>query len=139
VPSSSPASSSRISTSKSFLNQKQILKKQSMSETMLQMSLSASSLVKQAAAEVQAQQLREVGRSAGLATSDCVTFPSFSRLAYPSTEEEKHIRFDSQVKQCIALEMKSDGDEESDSYAIQDYDNSDSDDEAVMIDKSNPK
>ena len=64
-------------------------------------------------------------------------FPSFSRLVYPNTREENHIRFDEQVKQCIALKMKGDGDEEPDSYPIHDYDNSDSNDKAVMIEKSN--
>ena len=33
--------------------------------------------------------------------------------------------------------MKGNGDEEPDSYSIRDYDNSDSDDEAVMMEKSN--
>jgi hypothetical protein len=51
---SEPAS--RLSKTNSFLHKKPILKKRSMSEVMLQNSLSASSLVKQAAAAVQAQQ-----------------------------------------------------------------------------------
>lgn len=57
---SEPAS--RLSKTNSFLHHKKpILKKRSMSEVMLQNSLSASSLVKQAAAAVQAQQQQAKG------------------------------------------------------------------------------
>jgi hypothetical protein len=115
-----------------------------MSETMLQRSLSASSLVKQAAAEVQGQQLRAAGRGygrsgMGAATSDCVTFPSFSTLASSGPGEEKHIHFDEQVKQCIALEVKGDEDEELDSYTILDDDDSDLDDGAVTMQRTHSK
>lgn len=153
MPSTSPTSSSRISKSNSFLNKKPILKKRSMSEIMLQRSLSSSSLLKQAAAAVQAQQSDggldrpEIGR----ATSDYVSFRFSSRrmsrentsrlssvssssLASPGTGEKKHIHFNEQVEQCIALEMKGDDDDDADTYAIHNYD-SDSDDGGIMMKK----
>lgn len=63
---------------------------------------------------------------------------SSSGLASPGTGEKKHIHFNEQVEQCIALDMKGDDDEEPDSYAIHDYD-SDSDDGAIMMKRSNSK
>lgn len=158
LPSTSPSSSSRISKSNSFLNKKPILKKRSMSEVMLQRSLSSSSLLKQAAAAVQAQQSEHGGISRpglGRATSE-YAYPFSSRrlsrentsmlssitssgLASPGTGEKKHIHFNEQVEQCIALEMKGDEDEEHDSYAIHNYDDSDSDDGGIMMKRSNSK
>lgn len=65
---------------------------------------------------------------------------SSSGLASPGgTGEKKHIHFNEQVEQCIALEMKGDDEEEPDSYAIHDYDDSDSDDGAIMMKRSNSK
>lgn len=154
----SPVSSSRISKSNSFLNKKPILKKRSMSEIMLQRSLSSSSLLKQAAAAVQAQQSDSyvgIGRPGmGRATSD-YAYPLSSRrlsrentsmlssvttsgLQSPGNGEKKHIHFNEQVEQCIALEMKGDDDDEPD-YAINDYDDSDSDDGGIMMKRSNSK
>jgi hypothetical protein len=158
LPSSSPCdSSSRLSKSNSFLQKKPILKKRSMSEIMLQKSLSALSLLKQAAAAVQAQQSerRSDRPLMGRTTSDYVAFPFSSRrrsrqntsvlssvsssgLASPNTCE-KHIHFNEQVEQCIALEMKGEDDEEADSYAINDDYDSDSDDGALMMKRSNSK
>jgi hypothetical protein len=89
-----------------------------MSEIILQRSLSASSLRKHAAAAVR-------------------VLPS--GLASPSIGEKRRIHFNEQVKQCIALEMKGDDDEEPDSYAIHDYDDSDSDNGAVMMSSTNSK
>jgi hypothetical protein len=158
IPSTSPASS-RISKSNSFLHKKPILKKRSMSEIMLQRSLSSSSLLKQAAAAVQAQQ-SEHGRidRPGLerACSDYSAYNTFSSrrlsrqntsmlssisssgLRSPESGEKKHIHFNEQVEQCIALEMKGDDDEEPD-YALHDYDDSDSDDGGIMMKRSNSK
>jgi len=156
MPSSSPASSSRLSKSNSFLNKKPILKKRSMSEIMLQRSLSSSSLLKQAAAAVQAQQSVPggIGRPMmGRATSNYAQ-PFSSRrmsrentsrlsslissgLSSPSTGEKKHIHFNEQVEQCIALDMKGEDDDESEAYAVHDYDDSDSDDGAIMMKGSN--
>lgn len=158
LPSTSSVGSSRISKSNSFLNKKPILKKRSMSEIMLQRSLSSSSLLKQAAAAVQAQQSGGMGLgrpSLGRRTSD-YTIPFSSRrlsrentsmlssisssgLASPGTGEKKHIHFNEQVEQCIALEMKGDDEEEPDSYAMHHYDDSDSDDGGIMMKRSNSK
>ncbi|KAK4230939.1 hypothetical protein QBC38DRAFT_531519 [Podospora fimiseda] len=150
-------SNSRLSKSNSFSKKKKpILKKRSMSEIMLQRSLSTSSLVKQAAASVQAQQnggLKRIGRRPGLerATTDYVTFPFSSRgvshdgtSLFPSTRssgvtspysERKHIHFNEQVSQCIAVEIKEDDDDDyEDRYH---YNNdSDSDDDAIMMKKT---
>jgi hypothetical protein len=128
-----------------------------MSEIMLQKSLSASSLLKQAAAAVQAQQSerRSDRPLMSRTTSDYVAFPFSSRrrsrentselpsisssgLASPSIGE-KHIHFNEQVEQCIALEMKGEDDEEADSYAINDDYDSSSDDGAIMMKRSNSK
>lgn len=144
TPFSTPASSTLVVEHNSFLNQKPILKKRSMSETMLQRSLSATSLVKQAAAEVQVQQLHVSRRgydwsSRGPATSECVTFPSFSIFASPRAAEEKHLQFDEQVKQCIALEMKGDEDEGLDSYNNLDDNDSNLDDRAGIMRRTHSK
>lgn len=157
LPSTSPAGSSRISKSNSFLQKKPILKKRSVSEIMLQRSLSSSSLLKQAAAAVQAQQsggsLRPV---MGRATSDYVGYAFTSRrmshdhpsmmssitssgLVTPGTGERKHIHFNEQVEQCIALDIKGDDDEDLDPYENDDYDSSDSDDGAIMMKGSKSK
>ncbi|KAE8441538.1 hypothetical protein EG329_004846 [Mollisiaceae sp. DMI_Dod_QoI] len=156
LPSTSPAGSSRISKSNSFLNKKPILKKRSMSEIMLQRSLSSSSLLKQAAAAVQAQQSGGMGRPIITRGTSDYTIPFSSRrlsrentsmlssvsssgLASPGTGERKHIHFNEQVEQCIALEMKGDDDEEPEAYAIHNYDDSDSDDGGIMMKRSNSK
>lgn len=134
-----------------------------MSEVMLQKSLSSSSLIKQAAAAVQAQQ-RELPRGIRVsarprlerAATDYVTFPFSSRRlskedmsAEPSSStsgmispnsERKHIHFNEQVEQCIAVDAKGDDDDDdldSDRYNL-DYD-SDSDDGIVMKRTSNRK
>jgi hypothetical protein len=66
------------------------------------------------------------GESPGLLASDLS-----SGLTSPSTGEEKHIHFNEQVEQCIALEMTDDEDEEIGSYTTSD--DRDSDDGAIMI------
>lgn len=125
---------------------------------MLQRSLSTSSLVKQAAASVQAQQngLKKIGRRPGLerATTDFVTFPFSSRgvgndatSLFPSTRssgvtspysERKHIHFNEQVSQCIAVEIKED-DEDDEDGRYQYNNDSDSDDGAIMMKKTSIK
>ncbi|RFU34300.1 hypothetical protein B7463_g2009, partial [Scytalidium lignicola] len=153
VGASPPTNSRGISNSNSFLNKKPILKKRSMSEVMLQRSLSASSLVKQAAAAVQAQQLENERPTLTRGASDYITYPFSSRrmsrddpslmssinssgIQSPGTGERKHIHFNEQVEQCIALDVK--GDDEED-VTILNYDDSDSDDGAIMMKRSNPK
>ncbi|CAK7269416.1 protein phosphatase regulator [Sporothrix epigloea] len=150
-----------LTKSNSFLasKKKPILKKRSMSEIMLQRSLSASSLLKQAAAAVQAQQ-KDVGarrRSRPRlerAATDYITFPFSSRqystgpssilpstfssgIVSPSTER-RHIHFNEQVEQCIAVEVKGDEDDCSPMVASYSYD-SDSDDGAIMMKRSSSK
>lgn len=155
-----------ISKSNSFIQsqskKKPILKKRSMSEVMLQKSLSSSSLIKQAAAAVQAQQ-RELPKGIRVsarprferAATDYVTFPFSSRRlskesisAGPSralsgaispTSERKHIHFNESVEQCIAVEVKGeeDDDVDLDPYHV-DYD-SDSDDGMIMMKKTTNK
>jgi hypothetical protein len=147
-----------MSKSNSFIQKKPILKKRSMSEIMLQRSLSTSSLVKQAAAAVQAQQkggiMKRIGRRPGLerATTDYITFPFSSRgfsqdgtSLFPSARssgitspsgERKHIHFNEQVAQCIAVEVKGDDDDEDDGRYPYD---SDSDDGAIMMKRTHSK
>ena len=148
--------SARMSKTNSFAK-KPILKKRSMSELMLQRSLSASSLVKQAAAAVQAQQkgcLKKTARRPGLdrANTDFVTFPFSSRglsndnslfptavssgLVSPSGER-KHIHFNEQVAQCIAVEVK--GEDDDDDIEPEINYNSDSDDDAIMMKRTKGK
>lgn len=132
------------------LHKKPILKKRSMSEVMLQRSLSTASLLKQATAAVQAQETRGILRPRmGRAATDYFAYPFSSRrmsgessslapsaessgITSPSTER-KHIHFNEQVEQCIAVDVKGDDDEddvavESDPFG----DDSDSDDGVMM-------
>jgi hypothetical protein len=122
-----------------------------MSEIMLQRSLSNSSLVKQAAAAVQAQEKdgrrRSLRPSIVRANTDYVTFPFSSRrmsrdnslwasstssgITSPSSER-KHIHFNEQVAQCIALDVR--GEDEDDDVDTDRYqDDSGSDDGALMM------
>ena len=149
MPSTSPRGSSRISKSNSFLHKKPILKKRSMSEIMLQRSLSSSSLLKQAAAALQAQQSdgfdRGLERSGfapmNFATRRLSDHPSLlssitsSGLQSPGAER-KHIHFNEQVEQCIAVDVKGAEDEPEPSIVDYDYDDSDSDDGGIMMKRS---
>lgn len=155
------ADSVELTKSNSFLasNKKPILKKRSMSEIMLQRSLSASSLIKQAAAAVQAQQKDSGSRRMSRprlerATTDYITFPFSSRQystgppsMLPSTSssgivsptaERRHIHFNEQVEQCIAVEVKGDDDDADSIMAPANYD-SDSDDGAIMMKRTTLK
>ncbi|KAF1944082.1 hypothetical protein EJ02DRAFT_372207 [Clathrospora elynae] len=161
---SEPAS--RLSKANSFVNgvKKPILKKRSMSEAMLQRSLSSSSLVQQAAESVQAQQktgvtleLRRPRPITGRVTPDFSTSSTISRgllwegtdyfsskstsgLQTPEHGEKRHIRFDDKVEQCIAVECK-DGDDDEDDYnhnpwAKHHEEESSSDEGVVMMKRS---
>lgn len=130
------------------MSKKPILKKRSMSEMMLQRSLSTASLLKQATAAVQAQETRGSARPgvvrahtdygafafSARRSSHCTSSsrdPSVdsSGLASPSVER-KHIHFNEQVEQCIAVEVKGDDDDDMDNcYYARD---SDSDDGFMM-------
>ena len=124
----SPVPSPRnLSKAPSFIAKKPILKKRSMSEVMLQRSISASSLLKQAAASVQAQQSLPMTKprpAFARAASDFVPSNSSSnpisrdQLDYfssrtsssgdtsPTESHKRHIRFDDKVEQCIAIDCK---------------------------------
>jgi hypothetical protein len=150
-------SSSMMSKSESLVNldKKPILKKRSMSEVMLRKSLSTASLLKQATAAVQAQETRGILRpKLGRASTDYVSYPSSSRrLSQPrwssltaSTDssgvtspsiEKKHIHFNEQVEQCIAVEVKGDDDEAEAGRLADDDDSSDSD--VVVMKRRNTK
>ncbi|KNG51203.1 hex2 protein [Stemphylium lycopersici] len=164
---SEPAS--RLSKTNSFVNgvKKPILKKRSMSEAMLQKSLSSSSLVQQAAESVQAQQttgvtldLRRPRPIIGRVTPDFPTSSTLSRgllwegtdyfsskstsgLHTPDHGEKRHIRFDDKVEQCIAVECKDADDEEDDCnhnpWAKYQENDSSSDEGVVMMKRSRRK
>jgi hypothetical protein len=148
MPSTSPRGSSRISKSNSFLHKKPILKKRSMSEIMLQRSLSSSSLLKQAAAALQAQQSDGFDRGIGRPVFAPMSFSSRRLSDHPSLlssinssgmqspgAERKHIHFNEQVEQCIAVDAK--GAEDEPEPSIIDYDDSDSDDGGIMMKRTN--
>ncbi|KAF1931999.1 uncharacterized protein M421DRAFT_416728 [Didymella exigua CBS 183.55] len=158
---------SRLSKSSSFLGnaKKPILKKRSMSEAMLQKSLSSSSLVAEAAEMAQQQrtptgQLERrkprpiigrktsdiptasslMSRTTSREPTDYFTSRSTSGLHSPFDGEKKHIRFDDKVEQCIAIETK-DGDDDEDDFnhnpwASQNDDDSSSDEGVVMMKRS---
>jgi hypothetical protein len=121
TPSASPTIRSRTSESKSLLNKRPILKKRSLSEITLQNSLSSSSLLKRAAAAVQALQSPELNRpSTGRPEIAPIAFAprplighhpslrsstSSTRSQSPGSER-KHIQFNEQVKQCISLDIR---------------------------------
>ncbi|PFH57948.1 hypothetical protein XA68_14356 [Ophiocordyceps unilateralis] len=139
------------------LDKKPILKKRSMSEIMLQRSLTSSSLLKQATAAVQAQETSAVLRpTMARSMTDCyLTLPLSTRRSSNETSsslaastdssgasspyaERKHIHFNEQVEQCIAVDVKGDDDDDDDAarYAG-DYD-CDSD-EGVVMKRVKPK
>ncbi|KAF2426519.1 hypothetical protein EJ08DRAFT_699983 [Tothia fuscella] len=149
---------SNLSKNNSFLNKKPILKRRSMSEVMLQKSLSASSLVSQAAAAVQAQQDLPPPRLnrpvMGRAMSDHVHSNTYSqpisRDAWESfsskstsglhtpSGEKRHIRFDDKVEQCIAVDVKDsdDYDDDENPWSKNDDSDSSSDDGILTMKKS---
>lgn len=122
VSQSEPASN--MSKNNSFLK-KPILKKRSVSEVMLQKSLSSSSLIRQAATAVQQQRSHRGGsrneptlsrshsESTGHLPSAANTVPFSSEKSseassgsHSPTSGRKHIRFDNKVEQCIAVDFK---------------------------------
>ncbi|KAL9563902.1 hypothetical protein ACKAV7_011937 [Fusarium commune] len=141
--------SSSVSLSKADslinLNKKPILKKRSMYEVMLQRSLSTASLLEQATAAVKAQKTRGILQlHLGRSSTDYFAYPFASyRLGgenssvtpsvkssriISSSFERKHVHFNEQVEQCIAVEAKYDKDMVDDHYGF------DSDlDDGVMI------
>lgn len=156
-------STSRLSKTSSFINKKPILKKRTVSEEMLQKSLSSSSLVKQAAAAVQAQResysrkpslekpkLRrtvsdfiagKVGQPLNVAeVPNQIPSSSSSGDQTPDPHARRHIRFDNKVEQCIAVDFKEDNAEGSPdlswSAAYSESDSDDSDDLPMLKTRS---
>ncbi|KAI5808126.1 hypothetical protein DFH27DRAFT_544598 [Peziza echinospora] len=130
---------------------KPILKKRSMSEVMLQRSLSTSSLLKQAAAAIHSQQ-SEISKTArpslaARANSDFSTYPfHYISESVVSTNElpsalstgthspsyQRHIHFNNRVEQCIAVDKGDDQDHHYSTHEIDD-DSDSSDDGLVMM------
>lgn len=145
-PTASPTES-RLRSSGSFAK-KPILKKRSMSEMMLQKSLSTSSLLKQAAAAIESQQ-SGLSRPAMVsrANSDFSTFlhgskstsaintrelPSALSTGSQSPSYAKHIHFNDQVQQCIAVD-KDEEDEEDEVFLTENIEDSSSDDDGLLM------
>lgn len=80
-----------------------------------------------------------VSRRMSRETSSVLQSISSSGLASPNYEK-KHIHFNEQVEQCIALDMSGGKDEEEvDAYSYAVEEDSDSDDGAIMMKRSNSK
>lgn len=147
-PTASPTES-RLRSSGSFAK-KTILKKRSMSEVMLQKSLSTSSLLKQAAAAIESQQ-SGLSRPAMVsrANSDFSTFlhgskstsaintrelPSALSTGSQSPLYAKHIHFNDQVQQCIAVDKdEEDDDDEDEVFQQESIEDSSSDDDGLLM------
>ena len=150
VESTPPAS--QVSRSNSFASKKPILKKRTLSEIMLQRSLSSSTLMKQATDALRAQQPGQKLRTRPLlgdrALSDFVTSTEFGApltrsTTNPSTEPsvsssgiqtpctKRHIHFNDKVEQCIAIDKEA-NDRPSYFSAIQDDGDSSDDDMLIM-------
>lgn len=112
-----PVSTGALSRIDSFVAKKSCLKKRSLSEAMLQRSISTSTLVQQAVDSLVsqspntpmlgAQVLQEYGRQIRFATSvstdtsTVLTSPHSSGIQSPS--QQRHIHFSEKVEQCIAI------------------------------------
>ena len=148
---------SRLSTSSSFLNKKPILKKKSASEAILQRSISEHSLLKQAGAILKSQEATPArSRPAFERAASDFTVPIFSPesvLNTPAGEssqptlsrefsvtssglqspsERRHIHFNDEVVQCIAVEGKEEDEEEEQHQTIL-SDEEDEDEGVVMM------
>ncbi|EEA22289.1 protein phosphatase regulator [Talaromyces marneffei ATCC 18224] len=122
-----PPPPSGLSSSNSFLDRKSILKKKTASEAILQRSLSQHTLLKHAGAILQAQKAGNYsrGKPAFERTTSDTGVPFARILDYPCTSsstyctplelvssglvspsEKRHIHFNNEVVQCIAVEAK---------------------------------
>ncbi|KAL9024557.1 MAG: hypothetical protein Q9196_006437 [Gyalolechia fulgens] len=148
----SACAASLISRSNSFASKKPILKKRSLSELMLQRSISSSTLIQQATDALRAQQPRQNLRGRPIlgerALSDFVTPSNPETSSSPSNEDatstqpsastsglqtpctKRHIHFNNKVEQCIAINDGGDGHL---NYGKAIYDDSDSDDDMLMM------
>lgn len=119
---------SQVSRSNSFVSKKPILKKRTLSEIMLQHSLSSSTLVKQATDALRAQQpgqrlrdrpnlgdrtISDFGASSEFSvpltrsTTNPSTEPSVSSSGIQTPCTKRHIHFNNKVEQCIAIDEES--------------------------------
>ncbi|KAI4177932.1 MAG: hypothetical protein LQ343_000016 [Gyalolechia ehrenbergii] len=148
----SACAASWLSRSNSFASKKPILKKRSLSELMLQRSISSSTLIQQATDALRAQQPDERLRDRPIprerALSDIVTSSNPETPSSPSNEDatstqpssstsglqtpctKRHIHFNNKVEQCIAI---NDGGHGRCKYGKALYDDSDSDDDMLMM------
>ncbi|KAJ5602182.1 hypothetical protein N7510_011716 [Penicillium lagena] len=150
--STSSTTVSGLSPPPSLHTPRPILKKKTVSETILQRSLSQNTLLKHASAILKAQEAEHsrtrppFGRSntdieqfrTGSSTdsqSDTRTTATSSGVTSPS--ERRHIHFNNEVVQCIAVEVKGGDDDGADWPATVD-DESSSDDGVVMMRQSAP-
>ena len=145
----------RAPNSGSFYTKKPILKKRSMSEVMLQKSLSSSSLLKQAAAAIESQQVEmdcKTSRPAMVARAnsdfaalsyasktttviDTSELPSALSTGCPSPSYTKHIHFNDQVQQCIAVDKddEEEEDEEDEVFQVESLEDGSSDDDGLLM------
>ncbi|KAL8726896.1 MAG: hypothetical protein Q9181_005887 [Wetmoreana brouardii] len=148
----SVSAASGLSRSNSFASKKPILKKRSPSELMLQKSISSATLIQQATDALQAQQpsrrLRDRPIMGERALSDFVTSSKPEPVSSPSNEggrstlpststsgrqtpcTKRHIHFNNEVEQCIAINGAHN--DRCDHGKVV-YDDSDSDDEMLMM------
>jgi hypothetical protein len=159
-PANSPPPS-RLSTSSSFIDKKPILKKKSASQVILQRSISSHSLLKQAGAMLQAQQAGPTkGRPSYERSTTDFSIATFSRGSVANTpagedsltssstrqsitssglqspSERRHIHFNNEVEQCIAVDSKEDDDAEEEgpqSTFSDGGDEEDDDDEGIVM------
>lgn len=145
---------SRLSHSSSFINKKPILKKKAASVAMLEKSISSHSLLKQAGALLRAQQSSPAhGRSSfkrappsfsiGGSTASSVTntpaeYVSKLRTSYtvsdlPSSSECRHIHFNNEVEQVIAIESDDDDDKQEEIQSVFSDEEDEDDDGGLMM------
>jgi hypothetical protein len=158
---------SHMSTSSSFLHKKPILKKRSASEAILQRSISEHSLLKQVGAILKSQEGTPAANrpsferavpdfstqstppeSAAITPTGEESQPPFSRSisvtssGLQSPGERRHIHFNNEVVQCIAVESKDDDEEEGQLPAVvsdeEDEDEDEDEDDSLVMMKPVP-
>ncbi|KAL9601387.1 MAG: hypothetical protein Q9219_002563 [cf. Caloplaca sp. 3 TL-2023] len=148
----SASATDSLSRANPFASKKPILKKRSLSELMLQKSISSSTLIQQATDALQAQQpgrglqdgpvMRQRALSDSIASSipETPSSPSIEGVTSTQTSTstsgrqtpctKRHIHFNNKVEQCIAI---NDGDHRRCKYGRALYEDSDSDDDMLMM------
>ena len=150
---------SRLSHSSSFINKKPILKKKAASVAMLEKSISSHSLLKQAGALLRAQQSSPAhGRSGfkrapptfslgGSTASSVVNTPaeyvsnlrtSFTVCDLPSSSESRHIHFNNEVEQVIAIESDDDDEKHEEIHSVFSDEEEDEDDDGGLMMRPSP-